>query len=196
MLVHELMTSPATSVRAGARLEEAVQALATNHISAVPIVDANDHVVGIISEADVLSEHIVPDPRAHLRPVEEPTQPWHRLVDDVMTPNPVTVHQNGDVGWVADLLAQRGWKSLPVVQDQRLVGVISRSDIVQALATPDTETQMRITDDFTEIGHAEWHVAVAEGVVTLRGTSPGREAQIAKAIAETVPGVRRVIVLR
>ena len=194
MLVQELMTSPAKSLLAGSRLEAAVQMLATHHISAVPIVDANAHVLGIISEADVLNEHIVPDPRAHLRPVEESMQPWHQLVDDVMTPDPMTVQENGDVSWVADLFADTGWKSLPVVRDQRLVGVISRSDIVRALATPDTEVEVRITDDFTQLGHTDWHVNVANGVVTVRGATQGQEARLDRTIAETAPGVRRVIV--
>lgn len=194
MLVHELMTSPVRSLRAGSRLEAAVQVLAAHHISAVPIVDASGHVVGIISEADILKEQVPPDPRAHLRPVDEPTEPWHPRVDDAMTPDPVTVQENGDVGRVAELFAETGWKSLPVVRERRLVGVISRSDVIRALATPDVEIQRRITDEFVQIGRDEWHVDVAEGVVTLRGPEPGREARLAKAMAETAPGVRRVVV--
>ena len=194
MLVRELMTSPATSLRAGSRLEAAVQVLAAQHISAVPIVDAHDRVVGIVSEADILRERIAPDPRASLRPVDQPDEPWHRLVDDVMTPDPVTVQENSDAGRVADLLADTGWKSLPVVNGLRLVGVVSRSDLLHALATPDIEIEERIADEFAQIGREEWRVEVAEGVVTLRGPLPGREARLATAMAETAPGVRRVVV--
>jgi CBS domain-containing protein len=194
MLVRELMTSPATSLRAGSRLEAAVQVLAAQHISAVPIVDVQHHVVGIVSEADILRERIAPDPRAQLRPVDQPTQPWHRLVDDVMTPDPVTVQDNSDAGRVAGLLADTGWKSLPVVSGLRLVGVISRSDLLHALSTPDIEIEERIADEFALIGRDEWHVEVTEGVVTLRGPMPGREARLATAMAETAPGVRRVVV--
>ena len=194
MLVHELMTSPATSLRAGSRLEAAVQVLAAGHISAVPVVDAQDHVVGIVSEADVLRERLAPDPRAHLRPVAEADQPWHDLVDDVMTPDPVTVQENGDVGQVAEILADTGWKSLPVVRAGRLVGVISRSDVIRALSTPDAEIRRRVGDDFAQIGWESWEVEVHEGTVIVRGAAPGREARLAKAIAETAPGVRRVVV--
>lgn len=194
MLVQELMTSPATSLRAGSSLEAAVQVLAAQHISAVPIVDSQQHVVGIVSEADILRERIAPDPRAHLRPAEEATQPWHRLVDDVMTPDPVTVQEHADVGRVAELLADTGWKCLPVVRGLQLVGVISRSDLLQALTTPDIVIQERIADDFDRIGREEWHVEVSQGVVTLRGPLPGRETRLATAMAETAPGVRRVVV--
>jgi CBS-domain-containing membrane protein len=195
MLVRELMTSPPTSLRAGSRLEAAVQLLAGQHISAVPVVDPYGHVVGIISEADILRERIAPDPRAHLRPVEEPAEAWHRLVDDVMTPDPVTVQETSDVGHVADVLADTGWKSLPVVNGRRLVGVISRSDLLRALTTPDLAIEERVSDEFAQIGREEWHVEVAEGVVTLRGPMPGRETRLATAIAETAPGVRRVVVV-
>nr|WP_255523835.1 CBS domain-containing protein [Terrabacter sp. MAHUQ-38] len=195
VLVRELMTSPATSLRAGSRLEAAVQLLAGRHISAVPIVDPQDHVVGILSEADILRERITPDPRAHLRLVEEPAEPWHRLVDDVMTPDPVTVQETSDAGHVADLLADTGWKSLPVVNGRRLVGVISRSDLLRALTTPDVAIEERVVDDLARIGHEEWHVEVIEGVVTLRGPRPGRETRLAAAIAQTAPGVRRVVVV-
>jgi CBS domain-containing protein len=194
MLVRELMTSPATSLLAGARLEAAVQVLAAQRITAVPIVDAYGHVVGIISDADVLREGLPQDPRAHLRPIEEPTAAWHQLVDEVMTVDPVTVGADSDAARAAELMADMGWKSLPVVRDRQLVGVISRSDLMRALATPDVELQERIAYEFMQIGREEWTPRVTRGVVTLRGVASGREARLARAIAETLPGVRRVLV--
>lgn len=192
MLVRELMTSPATSLRAGSRLETAVQVLAAQHITAVPIVDAYGHVVGIVSDADVLREGLPEDPRARLRPVHESTTPWHRTVDEVMTVDPVTVGAQTDAARAAELMADMGWKSLPVVRDGQLVGVISRSDIMRALATPDVQTQERIAYEFAQIGREDWTADVVDGVVTLRGVAPGRETRLARAIAETLPGVRRV----
>jgi predicted transcriptional regulator len=194
MLVRELMTSPATSLRAGARLEAAVQVLAAQHITAVPIVDAQGHVVGIISDADVLREGLPRDARAQLRPIEEPAQAWHQLVDEVMTVDPVTVGADTDAARAAELMADMGWKSLPVVRDRQLVGVISRSDVMRALATPDVELQERIAQEFMKIGREEWTPQVTDGVVILRGVASGREARLARAIAETLPGVRRVLV--
>ncbi|HEV7195328.1 MAG TPA: CBS domain-containing protein [Pedococcus sp.] len=194
MLVRELMTSPATSLRAGSRLESAVQVLAAQRISAVPIVDAYGHVVGIVSEADVLREGLPEDPRTHLRPTQESTTPWHRLVDDVMTVDPVTVGAHTDAARAAELMADMGWKSLPVVRDAQLVGVISRSDLMRALATPDAQVQQSIVHEFAQIGREDWTVEVVDGMVTLRDVAPGRETRLARAIAETLPGVRRVLV--
>ncbi|HEV7147989.1 MAG TPA: CBS domain-containing protein [Pedococcus sp.] len=192
MLVREVMTSPATSLRAGSRLETAVQVLAAQHITAVPIVDAYGHVVGIVSDADVLREGLPEDPRTHLRPTQEPTTPWHRLVDDIMTVDPVTVGSHTDVARAAELMADMGWKSLPVVRDGQLVGVISRSDVIRVLATPDRQVQERIAYEFSQIGREDWRVEVDDGEVTLRDVAPGREARLARAIVETLPGVRRV----
>ena len=194
MLVREVMRSPVTSLPAGARLETALQVMAAQGISAIPIVDSNRHVVGIVSEADVLAEGLPADSRAHLRPIEGATGPWHALVDDVMTIDPVTVEPNTDAARAAELMADMGWKSLPVVRDLQLVGVISRSDIMRALATPDVEIRRRILDEFVEIGRDEWQAEVVDGVVTLHGVGEGRESRIARAIAATVPGVRWVTV--
>jgi CBS domain-containing protein len=195
MLVRELMTSPATSLRAGSRLDAAVQVLAAQHISAVPVVDAYGHVVGIVSEADVLREGLPEDPRSHLRPTRQPAATaWHRLVDDVMTVDPVTVEAQSDAARAAELMADMGWKSLPVVRDRHLVGMISRSDVIRALATPDVEIQRTVASEFAQIGREDWTVEVVDGVVTLRDVAPGRETRLARAIAETVPGVRRVVV--
>jgi CBS domain-containing protein len=192
MLVRELMTSPATSLQAGSRLDAAIQVLAAHHISSVPVVDASGQVVGLVSEADVLREGLPPDARAHLRLTDSPVGLWHRLVDDVMTVDPMTVTPDSDAARAAELLSERGWNSLPVVRDRQLVGVISRSDLIRSLATPDGEIAERISHEFVEIGRDEWQADVANGVVTLREVAPGRETRLARGIAETVPGVRRV----
>jgi CBS domain-containing protein len=192
MLVRELMTSPATSLQVGSRLDAAVQVLAAYHISSVPVVDASGQVVGLVSEADVLREGLPPDARAHLRPTHDPVGRWHRLVDDVMTVDPMTVAPDSDAARAAELLSERGWNSLPVVRDRQLVGVISRSDLIRSLATPDGEIAERISHEFAEIGRDEWQADVVNGVVTLRAVAPGRETRLARGIAQTVPGVRRV----
>jgi CBS domain-containing protein len=194
MLVHELMTSPATCLRAGTPLDAAVRVLAAGHFSAVPIVDHDNNVVGIVSEADILRQHVAPDPKPDPRPVTTSGESTRPLVDDVMTRDPAIARENGDVHGVAEIFAQTGWKSLPVVRGRRLVGVISRSDVVRALATPDAEMQRRIADDFAQIGREAWQVEVFNGVATVSGAAPGREARLAKAIAETAPGVRLVVV--
>ena len=189
MLVRDLMTSPATSLPTGTRLDMAMTVLATQHITAVPIVDAHHHVVGIVTEADVLkdslpsTDSLVP----HVRSQD-------RRVDDVMTPDPVTVQESADVDHVTRVFATTAWKSLPVVRGRRLIGVISRSDVVRALATPDTEIVKQVKGDFARIGHEEWDVLVVAGAVTVRGPAQANDIRLATAIAQTIPGVRGVVV--
>jgi CBS domain-containing protein len=116
-------------------------------------------------------------------------------VAEVMTPDPVTTREGADVADVAHLLADTGWKSLPVVDtDGVLVGMISRSDVIRALSTSDAEIWLHVVRDFGQVDRPEWDVSVTRGVVTLTGVAPGRDARLAAAIAATAPGVRGVVV--
>lgn len=194
MLVREIMTIPAHSLTLGGSMEVAIQLLARAHVSALPVVDHDHRVVGIISEADVLRVHLAPDPRAHLRPVAAPQDPWPTTLDEVMTPDPVTVLESADIADVGQLLADTGWKSVPVTQEGRLVGIVSRSDILRALTTSDSSIRRRLTREFAELGRARWGLSVVEGQVTVTGTRGKREARLAEGMASAVPGVRRVVV--
>jgi CBS domain-containing protein len=111
-----------------------------------------------------------------------------------MTPDPITVQDTGDVAEVAALLAEKGWKSLPVVRGRRLVGVISRSDVMRLLAITDEEIAAQVAEDFASLGRDDWRVMVRDGVAVVTGAAQGREARLARAIAETAPGVRHVVV--
>ena len=73
MLVREIMTSPAYRVLEGATVEAALQVMATASVSSLPVVDPSEHVVGIISEADLLKDRLEPDPRAHMRLMAPPS---------------------------------------------------------------------------------------------------------------------------
>ncbi|MEO5983318.1 MAG: CBS domain-containing protein [Pedococcus sp.] len=194
MLVREIMTVPAFSLPTGSSLEAAIQLLARAKLSALPVVDADHHVVGIVSEADILRLHLTPDPRAHLRPVDVPPQPWPQLVDEVMTPDPVTVLESADVAELGQLLADTGWKSVPVTRDRVLVAMVSRSDILHAMTTSDSAIRRHLTREFASVGRAGWSISVREGQVTVSGTRSGRESRLAQVMASAVPGVRSVVI--
>lgn len=194
MLVRELMTVPAHSVPTGSTLEMAIQLLARARLSALPVVDADHRVVGIVSEADILRLHLTPDPRAHLRPVDVEQGRWPQLVDQVMTPDPVTVLESADVAELGQMLADTGWKSVPVTRERVLVGMVSRSDILRSMTTSDSAIRRNLTREFAALGRARWSVSVAEGEVTVSGTRGGREARLAQVMASAVAGVRRVVV--
>lgn len=191
MLVSDVMTSPALSVPQGAALEVAIAILGRSSISSLPVVDEQGAVVGIVSEGDVLRDQLPRDPRAHLR-ASLPTLARDRTVDDVMTPDPKCVTATTDSSEVAQLLARKGWKSLPVVDDeQHLVGVVSRSDILRVMAVPDADLAEAIHRALVEAGLPGVGVSVTGGHVTVRPDAtdlgPG-----AVAVAATVPGIRSV----
>jgi CBS domain-containing protein len=190
MLVSDVMTAPALSVRRGAPLSDAIRLLGSAGISALPVVDDERRVVGVVSEADVLREPLPLDPRAHLRPTEE-TVSHDRIVDEVMTVDPVCVTRQADCAEVALTLADTGWKSMPVVEDGRLVGVVSRSDILRSLSVPDAALSLAVHAAFAAAGHPEWVAVVRSGHVTV-APPPHDLAEAAIGTASTVPGVRSV----
>lgn len=106
-------TSPQTSVREVARL------LVKERISGVPVIDNNSlQLVGMITEADII-RHIDRD---------------DLTVGEIMNRNPITVEEDTPVSAIATLLTERHIKRVPVVQAGRVVGIVSRADIVQAVA--------------------------------------------------------------
>jgi CBS domain-containing protein len=192
MLVRELMVTDVASVAAESPLAEAVRLLAARRVSALPVVDKARRVVGILSEADVLRLQIAQDPRAHLAPTTPP-QPWPDTVAAVMTPDPVTAHAGSDVSLVALRMADTGCKSLPVVDDHdRLVGMVSRSDVIAALSTADEEIRSGLEQALDQLGRSDWAVVVRNGVVSIKGVGSQQDAALATAVATTSPGVRRV----
>ena len=109
----------------------------------------------------------------------------------VMTPDPVTAHAGSDIS-VALTMADTGWKSLPVVDDHdRLVGMVSRSDVIAALSTTDEEVRTRVEADLGQLGRGGWTVAVLR-VVRITGVQSQQDAALATAVASTSHGVRRV----
>ncbi|KGN40703.1 CBS domain-containing protein [Knoellia aerolata] len=191
MLVADVMTSPALSLPLGAPLEEAIAILGRSRISSLPVVDEHGVVVGIVSEGDVLRDQLPRDPRAHLR-ASLPTLARDRTVDDLMTADPRCVTSATDSSEVAQTLAAKGWKSMPVVDDGgHLVGVVSRSDILRAMAVPDVELVAAIQQALAEAGLPEVTASVTGGHVTVH---PDRSdlGPAAMAVAATVPGIRSV----
>jgi len=192
MLVREIMTSPAFRVAEGASIEAALQVMATAKVSSLPVVASGGHLVGIISEADLLKELLEPDPRAHMRLVAPPSGPMMTTVSQVMTAHPYTVREDDDVSELARTFARTGWKCAPVVRGDELLGVVSRSDVIGALARPDKEIRAEISKAFEEIGLEAWHAEVTYGVVHITGMASDRERAAATSIAQSVKGVRRV----
>ncbi len=195
MLVRDVMTSPALTVRADAPLKEATGLLDARSITTLPVVDSRGRPVGVVSEADLISGMVPRDTRLHMTPSATEV---HSLppdtVGEVMNPHPLTVGESTDLAEAADLLTSTGVKSLPVLDEHgRVVGVISRRDIVHVLARPDAEIEAEIDDAFRRLGR-DWLVDVTGGVVTVTGPVGAGEHGLATTLAETVAGVTAVVI--
>src|SRR3974390_450025 len=123
MVPHVITVGPELDVKAVANT------LAANGISAVPVIDICNKILGIVSEGD-LTRRIASGAER-----KRPTGSHGRKAKDVMTHDVITVDPETPLQEIANLFEQRGIKRVPVVKKERLVGIVSRANLVQALAT-------------------------------------------------------------
>ncbi|TCC24819.1 CBS domain-containing protein [Kribbella speibonae] len=188
MLIRDLMTTPVTTVTPVTLISAALQLMDDAKITALPVVDRRDALVGIVSEADLVEdENLIGDrvPATVLK-IPGPTPP--RRVADVMTHLVVSVGPHEDLEAAIDLMRATMVKSLPVVEHNRVVGIISRSDVIHLLAGRDRRVQTEVAD----LLHAEspdWEVQVQDGIVTITGPADPHERHLAEVLTGTVRGV-------
>jgi CBS domain-containing protein len=192
MLAHEIMSSPVVTTVPDMPIKDAIRLLDRHDITAMPVIDDRERLVGIISEADLLRGEIVRDPRAHARPLAEDASARPSVIGDVMTVGVLAVHESTDASDIARLMLDTGVKSIPVTRGQRVVGIVSRRDLIRALASDDRRIEKSIDGLLTEAGLEGWHAQVTDGDVTLVGGGSDRDARIAAILARTVPGVAQV----
>jgi predicted transcriptional regulator len=130
MTVAELMQRDVKTVSAEASVAEAILVLADGHISGMPVVDGTGRVIGVLSTTDVLTAEAEADDAAARRSLLE-----HTAVRDIMTPRPFTVAPDEDVCEAARQMLYADVHRLFVAEGEQVVGIISTTDIVRALAT-------------------------------------------------------------
>lgn len=190
MLVKELMTRDPATVTGDTHVKTAVDLLALRRVSALPVVDAQGRIRGVVSEVDLLRDAILPDIRAHLRPQTGSRRRPATLVSEVMSSPAITVSEKTDLADVVQLMANARLKSIPVVDDEeRVVGIISRSDVIQTRARHDHEILDDIGSLLRDLEHEDWVVEVHEGAVRITGPRTLLDRSIAEVAADTVPGV-------
>lgn len=195
MLVREVMTTPVVTVPRAWTVKQAIHLLYAEDITAAPVVDEDGHMVGIVSEMDLLRGEFEADPRAYLRPMARPESPPPTTVEQVMTPKVRTARETEDAMELVDLMITTGVKSVPVVRDGELAGIVSRRDLMGMLAHGDQRVRDDVVAALRDLSAetAGTRVAVRDGVVELSGDRDDRSARIAEAITRTVPGVVRVV---
>jgi len=188
MLIRELMTAPAVTVMGDTTIGEALRLLDDHKITAIPVVDRHGDLVGVVSEADLIQDALQLDDRVPTVAVGLSASAAPRHVGEVMTHLVVSVHDDDDLDTAVDLLRLTMVKSLPVLQQGRVVGMISRSDVIHLLAGRDK----RIRGDVADMLRGEnpdWQVEVSDGIVKVTGPTDEQEQQRAEVLATTVRGV-------
>ncbi|MER7456009.1 CBS domain-containing protein [Micromonospora sp. NPDC126480] len=199
--VVDVMTRDVISVRRDATYREVVDALVEGGVSAAPVVDADGHVLGVVSEADLLHKvEAVGDERhrrvfaGRRRAVDSKAQ--GAVAADLMSAPAVVVTADASVGAAARRLEKERIKRMPVVDaERRLVGIVSRRDLLRIHTRPDAELRTEIIDGVLRrelwIDPASVEVDVADGVVTLTGTVESRS--LAGLVVERVAEVAGVV---
>lgn len=187
----------------------------SHHISGLPVTDAAGKLVGILCESDFVrrAELATEHTRNRLltillgadRAAREFVKENGGKVEQVMTRDPVTVREDTPLAEIADLMERRRLNHVPVTRDDRIVGIITRSDFLSAISGPLTSATGYSEDDnqirrsvLANMTGMPWqpiglNASVRKGVVTLRGVVRGENARQAAIVAcEKVPGVRGV----
>lgn len=201
--VADLMTTEVVNVREYTSFKDVVFALRNGEVSGVPVVDGGGHVVGVVSESDLLPKEAVRGPY----PIEGTFWQRTRLrrkaaaqtARDAMSAPPITIGPAASVARAAALLATRGIKRLPVVDaDHKLIGIISRKDIVGVFARTDAEilrdVQEKVLAHCGSRAPSDIAATVKDGVVTLTGQVE-RVALISilTTVTVAIPGVVGVV---
>jgi uncharacterized protein len=193
MRISELMSSPAMTVWSWRPIAEAGRLLLRHGVTALCVVDGEGRLLGIVSRSDLLRHRVARDPRAHVRPTPLDGTPPPVTVAEVMTKDVLVLPPSADEADAAGIMLERRIRSIPVVEDGRLLGVVSVTDMLRAAVRGDE----RIADDVRAAlrqfpGQEARDVRVDEGVVTIEGAMSPQERETLHLLAETVPGVVRV----
>ncbi len=217
MQANDIMTPNVVTVRPEMPVSEIAELLVLNKISAVPVVDNNDTLVGIISEGDLLRRlsSSAGDDRpwwvkmmsSQSQDASEFIKVHGRTAQDVMTRNLITVDETAELSEVAHTLETHRIKRVPVVKDGKIVGIVSRSNLLQAVAGKKTEVKKSATLSDRDIrqqvykslseqgfaSHGSMNVMVEDGIVELWGWVESETERKALLLAASeIPGVKDV----
>ena len=191
---HEMMSPQVVTARPSMPITEASALLLDHGMRALPVVNDEAQLLGIVSGSDLLRGRIGVDPRAHARPLASGDAEPPHTVSQVMTENVIALPPNADQAEFAAAMLKHNVRSIPVISQGRLVGIVTTSDLLRTQVRTDQEIRddvlIRLRDD--GVGNACWDVRVDDGVVTLSGEATDAERAIAVVLAQTAPGTVRV----
>jgi len=216
MKAKDVMTTKVVTVGPDMPVNAIAALFLERHISAVPVIDDDRRILGIVSEGDLMRRGTAERPRSSWwlaafgnaeELAREFTKTHGQRAKDVMTREVVTVTEETPLAKIAQLLEERRIKRVPVVRDSRIVGIVSRADLLRALAVQDIKPMVPVTQDdrvirdqlLAVLKREPWadthllNILVSDGVVHLWGlVGSDAEQKALRVAAETIPGVRGV----
>ena len=201
MRVKELMTKPAVSIGPEASLKEVATIFVENGITGLPVCDARKHVVGVVSEGDILYKEYDPQDNGERQRFRWPRRrdaaaikAKAQYVREAMTSPPITVSPWSSASEAARLMTEHGVNRLPVVKGDTLVGIVTRSDLVRAFIRSDEEITRELREEVLEqtmwLDRDSVQVDVKRGVVSLAGTlRTWSNVTLLEGLAARIPGV-------
>lgn len=215
MRAYQIMTPRLTTVRVDTPIAQAAQLMLEKRISGLPVVDAKGRLVGIVSEGDFLRRGEIGTRHRRSGWLEffvgpgklasEFVKEEGRTVGDVMTRDPLTITEDATLEDIVQLMEQKGIKRLPVLRNDELIGIVTRANLLQAVANLARDSSQPSTDDdalrkqiMTAIENQPWspmglNAVVRDGVVDLSGViTDDRQRNAVVVAARNVPGVKAV----
>ena len=215
MRAHQIMTRSVVTVTPETTILEAANLMLQRHVSGLPVVDATGKLVGIVSEGDFLRRSEIGTQRKRGRwlrlilgagkAAAEFVHEHGRKVSEVMTRDPLTITEETALDEIVATMENNGVKRLPVMRGDKLVGIVSRANLLQAVASlsrdvpdptaDDDHIRRRIVDALEKNDWCPFgvNVVVRDGIVHLTGViTEERSRQAAVVCAENIEGVKKV----
>ncbi|MER9371103.1 CBS domain-containing protein [Mesorhizobium sp. M0491] len=216
MQADAIMTMPVVGIDPSASIAEAAELMLSKKISGLPVIRSDGMLVGIVSEGDFLRRGELGTQRRRPRWLEFLVSPgkaadeyvhaYGRRIEEVMSQDVVTASPSASLGEVVELMTRHHVKRMPVLDGGKLVGIITRSDLLRALLSVLPDRVPAVIDDeqirqniIADLATQKWagndliNVTVEDGAVELSGAIfDERERQAAIVVAENVPGVKAV----
>ena len=203
LTVSDVMTRPVLTARAAMPVKELARIMVEHHISALPVLNEDDQLIGVVSEADVILKqgHQIPRRPHWWEPPTRRTAVRRAAGDtarELMSAHPITVGPRASLAQAARLMSDHAVKRLPVVDDQGgLVGVVSRGDLLKAFVRSDDDIRQDVLGEVVDLLGADptqVDVKVIDGIVDLAGTVDRRStAEATERLAHRVDGVVDVV---
>lgn len=215
MRAHQIMTRRVITIATDASIVDAANIMLDEHVSGLPVVDAAGKLVGIVSQGDFIRRAEIGTERKRGRwlkfligsgrSASDFVRERGRKVGEIMTPDPRTVAEDTTLEAIVELMESNNIKRLPVVRGDNLVGIVTRSNLLQAVAGLTRDVPDPTADDdhirsrvIASIEKTDWapfglSVIVANGIVHLSGVITNDQSREATVVAaENVSGVAKV----